>query len=157
LARRHPVHITIRVLAHVYNLRTQRCLKVISAALDAANHRLDFKVIHYSVQGNHIHLIVEAEDKRALARGMQGLQIRIAKGLNRVMKRHGRVFEDRYHAHVLKSVAEVRNALAYVEGNHRKHAAQRGETISARVLDGYASAGPMIDPRTWLLKHAGAG
>jgi putative transposase len=109
------------------------------------------------VQGNHIHLIVEAENKRALARGMQGLQIRIAKGLNRVMKRRGKVFSDRYHAHILRTPTEVRNALRYVRENHRKHEAQRGRSVSVEVADVYASGGALISPRTWLLQRTGAG
>jgi putative transposase len=64
-------------------------------------------VAHFSVQGNHIHLIVEAHDNRALSEGVQGLLVRLAKGLNRMMGRHGRVLSERYHAHVLRSPAEV--------------------------------------------------
>src|SRR5262245_20314979 len=89
--------VTLRVLRGVYNLRSQRCYGVIAQAFAAGRERFGFRLIDYSVQGNHIHLICEAEDEKALARGLQGLQIRIAKGLNKLMGRKGRVFEDRYY------------------------------------------------------------
>ena len=77
--------------------------------------------MHYSVQANHLHLIVEAKDRETLARGLQGLCIRVAKALNRVWGRKGTVFSDRYHDHVLRTPREVRNALAYVLNNARRH------------------------------------
>ncbi len=80
-----------------------------------------FRIVHYSVQGNHIHLICEAANKRMLAKGMQGFKIRIARGLNRIMKRGGRVFADRYHAEPIMSPRHVRNTLVYVLNNARRH------------------------------------
>ena len=103
LASRHPVHVTLRVLAHVWNLRSRRCFTAISAAFAGIRDRADFRLVHFSVQGNHIHLIIETQDERALSRGMQALMIRIAKQLNRIMKRRGTVFGDRYHSHMLRT------------------------------------------------------
>jgi hypothetical protein len=54
----------------------------------------DFRLVHYSLQGSHAHFLVEADDARALARGMQGLKVRVAKALNRLMSRRGKVFAD---------------------------------------------------------------
>jgi hypothetical protein len=48
--------------------------------------------IHDSVQGNHVHLIVAANGKQSLSRGMQGLTIRMARALNRMMQRQGELF-----------------------------------------------------------------
>jgi hypothetical protein len=121
-------------------------------------------VIEYSVQGNHLHLVGEARDERALARGMIGLATRIARGLNRLWKRAGSVFEDRYHARILTSPRAVRIALIYVLNNARKHGAWRAhladEYSSARWFDGWKGARTkaaesrprlLARARTWLL------
>jgi len=84
------------------------------------------RIIDYSVQRNHIHLIVEAKDYEHLARAMRGFAIRIARGLNQLMGTKGKVFAERYHMHVLQTPREVRHARAYVLQNARKHAAQGG-------------------------------
>jgi hypothetical protein len=111
-------------------------------------------------------VIVEADDGRALSEGMQGLTVRLAKGLNRLMARRGRVFADRFHAHVLETPAEVRNALAYVLLNHRSHMARIGAPApssldrfsSAATFDGWrdgpAPAAPTATSaaQTWLLR-----
>ena len=88
----------------------------------------------------------------------------IAKGLNRMMARSGQVFEDRYHARVLRTPTEVRHAMTYVRDNAKQHAAERGETYSAGYVDPYSSAAAhdLVLPvaRTWLLQHGwrrGAG
>lgn len=122
LAARYPVHVTLRVRPHVYQLRSRRCFRVVGAALLAARDRHGMRICQYSVQGNHLHLVVEARDAAALARGMKGLSVRIARGLNRLMGTRGPVLADRYHARILRTPREVRGALAYVLGNHRHHA-----------------------------------
>jgi hypothetical protein len=116
------------------------------------------------ISGNHLHLIVEAADEAALARGMQGLAIRIAKGLNRVMQRRGAVFRERYHAHVLRSPTEVARAVAYVLGNYFHHATSWGASIARTEVDPYSSAAEhdkdwtgvdpplVVEARTWLLR-----
>jgi REP element-mobilizing transposase RayT len=103
VARHTPVHATLRVLPHVWNLRSRRSLEVVEAALAGARTCREFRVVHFSVRGDHLHLVVEADGNRALSEGMQGLTVRLAKGLNRLMGRHGKVFADRFHAHVLES------------------------------------------------------
>ena len=133
LAGRYPVHVTLRVREHVWNLRTRQCFRRIAQAfrvLAASSERRRFRLVEYSVQGNHLHLIVEAADAQRLARGIQALEIRIAKSVNQAMGTRGAVFAERYHAHILRTPAEVRNALAYVRGNHAVHALRRGERVS---------------------------
>jgi len=151
-----PLHVTVRMAPHVYNLRSRRSFRVIEASLRVGADRFNVRVIQFSVQGNHIHLLVEAPDRRALARAIQGLSIRVAKGLNRMMGRSGRVFDDRYHARVLRTPTEVRHAIHYVLDNARKHAAQRGETCSPGYVDPYSSAGApdlaLPPAQTWLLR-----
>jgi REP element-mobilizing transposase RayT len=153
----------------VWNLRSRRSYAIIHAAVRELRERRDLRVVDYSVQGNHLHLIVEAEGPPALASGMRALSIRLARRLNAMMGRRGPVLEDRYHAHVLRTPAEVRNALRYVLGNFRSHAERRGEEVPAAWVDRYSSAvlpeglhaqgelwrEPITRPaRTWLLRTA---
>jgi len=151
-----PLHVTMRMAPHVYNLRSRRSFRVIAEALRLGGDRFDVRIVQFSVQGNHLHLLVEAPDRRALARAIQGLSIRVAKGLNRMMGRKGRVFDDRYHARVLRTPTEVRHAIHYLLGNARKHAAERGETYAPGYVDPYSSAGApdvaLPSAETWLLR-----
>src|SRR5215467_660323 len=120
-ARRLPVHVTVRMLPHVWNLRSGRSWRIVGRALEFAAVRFRTRLCEFSIQGNHIHLVVEADDTKALAKAMQGLNVRVARGLNGMMKRKGRVFADRYHAHVLRTPTEVRRAVHYVRQNFAKH------------------------------------
>jgi putative transposase len=150
-----PVHVTLRVLEHVWNLRAPRCFDVVSRCLEAAKDRFGCRIVEFSVQGNHIHLLVEAVDKLALRRGMQGLLIRVARRLNRLMRRRGPVFADHYHSRALRTPTEVARAREYVLGNFAHHARQRGRQIDATGPDpcSSAAAGPRLvaEPRTWLM------
>jgi putative transposase len=126
----------------------------------AEGSRGDFRVLQSSVQRDHVHLIVEAVDVRTLSRGLQGLAIRIAKRVNRVLGRHGRVWGDRFHARALRTPREVRNALVYVLQNWRKHVpGARGvdERSSGKWFEGWRTPirrivghRPIVSPRTWL-------
>jgi putative transposase len=158
LSAKHPVLVTWRMLPHVWNLRSQRCFSRIRECLERGRDRFGFRLVHFSVQGNHLHLIVEAVDERALARGMQGLGVRIAKALNRLMGRKGTVFADHYHARQLRSPTQVANALTYVLLNFLHHFPDEGRRVSD-VRDRFSSAWreagrdpPVVAPRTWLLR-----
>ncbi len=141
LASRHPLHITLRPRAGVWNLRSRRAFQVIGRALlGLARSRPDFRVVHFSVQGNHLHLIAEAEGKPALTEGARSLAVRLAMGLNRLMGRRGKVFDDRYHVHVLSTPSEVKRALSYVLGNFASHARRRGERLPAGFVDPFSSS-----------------
>jgi putative transposase len=148
--------VTLRVRQHVWNLRSQHCFRVVTAALAASRERALMRVVHFSVQGNHLHMIAEAEDGGTLAEGMKGLQVRLAQALNRLMDRRGPVFADRYHAHVLRTPEEVRRAIAYVLENHDSHMrrigveAERGkpDPFSSAIEPGASACSP---PMSWLL------
>ena len=151
---------TLRTGAGVPGMRQQRAVAAIEEAFHAARVRLGMRIVHYSVQGNHLHLLVEADDRASLARAMQALAIRVAKALNRLFARAGQVWADRYHAHVLRTQREAANALRYVLGNFARHARTWGDRArpfadpfsSVRFL-GLASTGaPVAAPRTWLLR-----
>jgi REP element-mobilizing transposase RayT len=93
-----------------------------------------FRICQFSVQGNHIHLICEASDAVALARGIQGWKVRVARRLNGLWCRRGKLFDDRYHAVILTTPRQTRNALVYVLHNARRH----GEVVA--TIDIYSSA-----------------
>jgi len=124
VTRHTPVLVTTRLLAGLPNLRRERTLVLMRATLAAGADRFGFRLIEYSIQSNHLYFIAEAQDEIALARGMKGLLVRVAKALNRAWERTGRVGGDRYHARVLKTPREVRNALVYVLQNAQKHGAR---------------------------------
>lgn len=120
--RRHPQHVTLRVVHGVGWLRRHRTYRAIRRALVVCLARADFRIVHFTLQSDHVHLLCEADDKMALARGVQGFQISAARNLNRELSRSGgQVFADRYHVRAIDSVREIRNALSYVLNNWRKH------------------------------------
>lgn len=102
-------------------MRRSKEYAVVLRAFAAGCERFGFRLVEYSVLSNHIHILAEAKGREALAKGMQGLLVRLAKGLNKLWGRRGPVFSDRYHDHVLKTAREVRNALVYVLQNAKKH------------------------------------
>lgn len=119
-------------------------------------HKPGFSVVEFSVQHNHVHLVIEADDRSRLAKGMQGLKKRITHSLNRLWGRvGGTVFAERYHVVVLATPRQVRNALAYVLGNARRHAWQHGRHVfPPRWIDPYSSADSFAG---WRERFAGAG
>jgi REP element-mobilizing transposase RayT len=161
--RRHPVHVVLRVTREVSNLRTPKAYRAIRRAADRCRARSDFRITHASIQSNHLHLLVEADDKQALARGMQGFAVSAAKRLNRALRRaRGEVFAFRYHATAITNPTQARNAVSYIVNNWRHH---RCDLYSTRRTDPYASAHavrdwriephpdqlPVVRPTTWLL------
>jgi len=166
LASRYPVHVTLRLRRDAPRLRGGRSARVLRSAIRAGSERLGLRVVHYSIQSNHVHLVCEAKDAQALARGIQGLEIRMARRLNGAHGRTGRVWADRYHSRILRTPREVRNCLVYVLGNWRHHG---GDHYPEQSLDPYSSARwfdgfreqllplperverPTASPRTWLL------
>jgi len=150
LSRHHPVHVTLRIVAGVPSLRTWARFRKLRLALAHGQQRFGFRLIHFSVQSNHLHLIAEARDRQALSRGMQGLSVRLARAVNRTLGRRGRVFADRYHARALKTPRAAHFALRYVLLNARKHAPRTShaqsspDTIVPGFIDNRSSA-PWFD------------
>src|SRR6476659_6997909 len=144
LAKRFPVHVTWRINREVWSLRTNRFFLVLERVM-YAGAKDDFRVVHYAFEKDHIHLIVEAWDRSALSKGMKGLGVRVARAVNRIMRRRGNVVPDRYHANILLNPTMVRNARHYLLTNAFKH---------YRIIgpDPFASQTPIVEPRTWLLK-----
>jgi REP element-mobilizing transposase RayT len=138
-AARYPLHVTLRVVDGLPSLRRHAPLRIVQRAIGRFGRGERFRVVQFAVIGNHIHLIVEATDAEVLARGMQGLEVSLARRLNRHFERRGSFFADRYHARVLRTPREVRNALRYVLLNHRHHEARRGEELSRDWVDPFSS------------------
>jgi len=164
LASRHPVHVTTR-LVRLPSLRRRDCFRVVRRALAVGVVRSGFRVVEFSVQSNHIHMLCEATGRRALARGLQGLFSRMARALNRHIGRTGRVFADRYHDRILRAPRQVRNTLLYVLKNcwqHEESVQGPDPYSSAAWFDGWRERLPRwmrgegasgaARPRTWLLR-----
>jgi REP element-mobilizing transposase RayT len=134
-ARAHPVHVTLR--CGIRSLRSQFVFPTVHRAIAAANECAPeyFRIVEFSVQQDHIHLIVEAETQLALARGIRGLSIRVARRVNQLLFRSGRLFSDRWHGRELTNPRAVRHAIVYVLANHKKHQAK-----ASALIDAYSSA-----------------
>ena len=122
---RFPGHVTLKLREGLCSLRTGRLVRALQATLREACDQGHFRVVEFSIQGDHLHLLVEAADRRALGRGMKSIAARVARAVNRVLGRSGPVLRDRYHLHVLRTPLEVRRALCYVINNARKHLGAR--------------------------------
>jgi REP element-mobilizing transposase RayT len=174
LAARFPCHVTLKVQRGLPSLRSLRLVRELERSFRAACERGRFRVAHYSIQGDHLHLIVEAASAFDLACGMKSIGARVARAVNRVLHRRGPVLADRHHRRILRTPREVRNAIAYVLLNARRHSAKLGRRLprstqvdpasSGRWFEGWRAATlaertepraqdpPAIArPRTWLL------
>jgi REP element-mobilizing transposase RayT len=176
-----PVHVVLRVEPAIGSLRNGKVYAAIRAATLVAARYPDMRIIHVSIQRTHIHLLVEANDRLALAKGMQKFQISAAKHINRAItprgqrRRRGGVFPDRYHAEYIKTKLGAWRALGYVLNNWRKHREDEAFESTGWLLDRWSTAilfdgwreregrGPwplppdyeplvVSEPRTWLLR-----
>jgi REP element-mobilizing transposase RayT len=153
IASRFPQHVTLRVAADTPSLAREYLMKVIRRIIKAA-HKSSFRIVEFNVLSNHLHLITEAAGKEALARGVQGLEVRLARRLNSALKRAGKLFPLRYHARALKTPTEVRNCLRYVLLNRKHHDVEKkfaktwiDPHSSAAWFDGWAQ--PIVVNTDW--------
>jgi REP-associated tyrosine transposase len=175
LKRRFPVHVTVKLKQGLPKLRQHgeraSLLAAFAAGCDGtARSPGAFRLCHFAILNDHLHFIVEAEDRTSLSRGLQGLLVRLTRALNKLWGRKGKVLSDRYHDHILKTPREVRNAIRYVLANGKKHAAEGCEVSVPQPIDTCSSAPwfdgfiesitvrhlegvvrPVTDARTWLL------
>ena len=152
LHARYPVHVVLRVISAVVNLRRRFTYRAIREATLTTARREDFRIVHVSIQRTHVHLLVEAKHKDALAAGMQGFQISAAKHLNAAIsrdrpgpRRRGTVFPDRYHAEIITSPRQALHTLRYVLSNWRKHEEDRAQPMSTWAIDWFSSAAMFPD------------
>ncbi len=169
--KRFPVHVTVRMRADIPRLRNFELCAVLRRAFVYGCKKDEFRICQFSIQGNHIHLMCEAANNEALARGMQGWSVRVARGLNAKLGRTGSVFADRYHVEIVKTPKQCRATLCYVLQNARRHRVHVDPTYhgmdpfsSAWWFDGWADdrwregLGPpdlrtVAEPQTWLLRE----
>ncbi len=143
---RHPMHINFKVVKGVSNLRNKTILKALKRAIVNAR-RMGLKVNQYSLQSNHVHLVVEAGSNHILTKGMRSLTITFAKRINGIFKREGKVQKERFHLHILRTLREVKNALRYVLNNHEKHTGKKG-------VDVYSAITIYLNTTNWLFSKA---
>lgn len=161
---------TLRFRAGLPSFRGDELFAVVLRALTESAFGLFFRIVDFSVQKNHLHLLVEASDTRSLTTGMKSFVSRLSKAVNAHLRRRGPVMADRYHLHVIDSPREARAAYVYLFGNARKHAREAGILIPADWVDPRSSGGwfdgwadappnalrndpkPVATARTWLLR-----
>jgi REP element-mobilizing transposase RayT len=173
----NPIHITLRVVASASGLRRRHVYHAVRRAMSTTYRTQQVRIVHISLQGDHLHLLVEANDRQALSRGLQGFESLAARLINEAISkrtgclRTGKVFADRYHEEVIDSPRQARNAIKYVLSNWRKHGEDRGRTCmvdpysSATRFDGWTEVAtapfrvpkeyrelPTAPPRSWLLR-----
>ena len=154
---RIPQHVTLRVSADLPSLRRRVLAQIVKQCI-ARSHKPDFRIVHFNIESNHLHFIIEAGNNGARARGVAGLKVSIARRVNRYLGRRGALFGDRYHVRALRTPREVRNAIRYVLTNAIHHgAAPSGR--DATWIDAYSSAAwfdgwrTAIEPDTWWKKE----
>jgi REP element-mobilizing transposase RayT len=151
ITRHTPVHVTFRLGPQLGNVRRRRTYKAIRHATYVCARGADARIVHISVQANHLHLLVEARDAHALGRGMRrfaisaAMQLNKALGAERCTKVHGPVFTDRYHAVVINSPKQARAALAYVLNNWLRHQEHLRDGQRSWGVDLYSSAPLFVD------------
>jgi REP element-mobilizing transposase RayT len=154
----------------VPSLRCRAFVREARRSFASACERGSFRLVHFSIQRDHLHLLVEADDARALGRGMKSIAARVARCVNQVFRRTGAALLGRYYVRALRTPREVRNAIAYVLLNARKHWKQRfGSAPPVRIDDASSGAWftgwvhrnqpvsaseppPVAGARTWLLR-----
>jgi REP element-mobilizing transposase RayT len=140
-----PIHVTLRVEDAIGNVRRRDCYHAIRRAMGSTGTRDDFRIVHISLERDHVHLIVEASDRVTLAKGMYVFEMVAAKLLNKVVTREtgrlrrGRVFCDRYHPVVITSPKQMRNTIAYVLNNWRRHKQDDGADSMFWDVDYFSS------------------
>ena len=176
LDARFPVHVSTRVVGRLPSLRGRTLWAAVRRSFVHGCKMDRFRIIHFSVQGRHIHTICEAANRRELSRGVQGFKIRIARAVNRACGRQGTVFADRYHERIVTNPTQCRHTIAYVLLNGRHHAYEENASYPKNRIDPCSSAvcftgwtiahprpwartpadpgedPPVSTPRTWLLR-----
>ena len=141
---RIPMLITLKLRKGLPSLRQDREAGVFFSALRRVNREHAVRFVHFTIQGDHIHLIVEGDDDTEVARAIQGLAVSLSRRWNKLWNRKGTVFADRYHRLDLATPTQVRNALRYVFMNHTKHTGALHLT-TVKNADGTTTRLPYVD------------
>ena len=163
VTRHTPVFVTMKVAQGLPSLRSTEVHSLVARAFREVYRRKLFRVIEYSIQHDHLHLVVETHSSEQLSRGMSRLSIRIARRLNKLWQRTGRLWRERFHSRAISTPAQMRNVLRYCLNNGRKH----GAWLNKREPDVFSSgkwftgwgdyrnsprdaACPVAPPSSWL-------
>ena len=162
LSKKQVMHLTVKLRRGLPSLRRERAFAAVRRSFFKYSRGEGFRLVHFSVQSNHLHLIAEADSKPALSRAMQKLGISLAKRLDRLWKGAGRIYKERYHQRILTTPLAIRNALLYVIQNAKHHDSVIGEALdpfsSGAHFDGFAELaatpapkGLIAEATSWLL------
>lgn len=124
------LHLTIKVRENKADIKNKQVLKILHYAIRRSRIK-GLRIIHYTLEYNHIHLLVEAADKQTVHQGMQSFGITFAKKINAIKRLKGTVYKHRYHLRKINSPRELKNVLYYIFNNGIHH--KRTST----VLDPY--------------------
>jgi putative transposase len=145
-----PAHVTLRLGKDIPSLRAARRFAIVRQCFKATRGRCGLRLVEFSVLGNHLHLVMEADSNESLSRGVQGLCVRLAKALNAALQRAGKVFADHYHSRLLCTPTELVNAIRYVLNNAENHYGEPGPDWCSSEAPG---AEELLGPRfSWLLR-----
>jgi hypothetical protein len=113
--KNEKLYVILRTAPSVPDLRSSKVASYIKSALEAIEPRYRMRVVDFLLLEHQLHLVVEAENARLLSRGLQGLGVRLARGINRVTNHRGTVLSDRYELRVLRSPQQVKQMMAIVQ------------------------------------------
>ena len=140
VTRHQPVHVSLPIEKVVGRMRTRAGYRAVRRGIAVCMGRVDMRIVQASIQANHVHLLVEADDERALSRGLRAFMTACARSINAQRARTGRVFAGRYCMTLVTSPRQARNTLAYVINNWRRHRDDRGATATRiAAIDPYSS------------------
>jgi putative transposase len=148
--RATPAHVTLKIRSEVPSLRSSRRFEVIRQCFKASRGAHGMRLVEFSVLGDHLHLLVEADSHVSLSRGVQGLAVRLARRLNQLLQRRGKLFADHYHSHLAATPTEVWRIMKYIRGNAQHHYGQAGvDFFSSAAAD---AAELLAEAQGWLLR-----
>ena len=145
------MHITVKARKGLPSFRSQRIHNMMLEVLRNQIYVLRkyagaFKVAHFSIQTNHIHIMIEADDTKTLRSGVSGLVIAFARQLAKLLGRKKcKVWAERFHSRELHAPRDVRNVLSYIFQSFKHHETTHGSGMrsrphrysSARWFDGW--------------------
>ncbi|MDD4973652.1 MAG: transposase [Bacteriovorax sp.] len=120
LSKACSLHLTVKIKKIKAELKNKSVLSILKRAILNARKQ-GLKVIHYSLEYDHVHLLIEADNNHILSKGMQSFGVTISKAINRMRKLKGGVYKHRYHFRKISSPRQLKNVLNYIFNNGIKH------------------------------------
>lgn len=126
------LHLTIKIAKEKSNLKNKEVLSILKRAI-LNSRKMGLRVIHFTLEYDHIHLLIEAENNHLLGKGMQSFGVTLSKAINKLKKTSGQVYRHRYHFRKITSARQLKNVMNYIFRNGLKHG------TSAGIVTGYNS------------------